>query len=328
MKRAVRSDASSVRARAASREKQLNANHNLPRVSVVIPAFNCGDYIVEAIASVVAQDYPDIEIVVVDDGSSDDTAAKVTSAFPEVLYIRQENAGSAIARNRGILASSGELVAFLDADDLWLPGKLDKQVRYLMEHPEVSLVYTDFSRSADVEHDISSRLATRKFWTQGSEFLSLLRQNFLHTSSVILRRKILADSGIFDPKFRNAQDWDLWIRVGEVGRFALIDEVLTRYRLHPDQAIKSPAFRRNVVYADKVLMARYAGNAKAIESLRQKTGHDYWLLGRAELRAGNRSAARHAYWGSCRNRHKTVQSVLRAAACLLPGIRARPRRSD
>src|SRR5690606_20987586 len=121
-------------------------------VSVVIPAYNVGPHIAEAIESVLAQDYPQVEIVVVDDGSKDDTAEVVATRYPQVSLIRKENGGAATARNAGIRAARGEFVAFLDADDIWLPGKLTAQIDYLRAHPDVAMNCTGFSQWVSDEH--------------------------------------------------------------------------------------------------------------------------------------------------------------------------------
>ena len=112
-----------------------------PRVSVLIPTYNYGPFLSEALESVLAQTYTDYEILVLDDGSVDHTA-QVAAAYPQVRYLYQENAGIAATRNRLIRQSQGELVAFLDADDLWEPEKLEQQVRYLDTHPQCALVFT------------------------------------------------------------------------------------------------------------------------------------------------------------------------------------------
>ena len=112
-----------------------------PRVSVLIPTYNCARYLGEAIDSVLAQTFQDFEISVVDDGSTDDTA-RVVARYPRVRYIRKEHSGISVTRNAAVAAATGEIVAFLDADDLWTPDKLSKQVAYLDENPDCHLIFT------------------------------------------------------------------------------------------------------------------------------------------------------------------------------------------
>lgn len=113
-----------------------------PRVSVLIPTYNYGAFLPAAIESVLAQTYTDYEVIVLDDGSTDHTA-QIVAAYPQVRYLYQENAGIAAARNRLLDEARGEFAAFLDADDLWMPEKLERQVSYLDRHPECSILFTE-----------------------------------------------------------------------------------------------------------------------------------------------------------------------------------------
>ena len=119
-----------------------------PLVSVVIPTYNCAHYLPAALESVLAQDYDPMEIIVVDDGSTDETQA-VLQRYPEVTCIRQANGGLSNARNTGINAARGEWIALLDADDIWPPGKLEEQMQILVAHPEVALLFGDTRRFSD-----------------------------------------------------------------------------------------------------------------------------------------------------------------------------------
>ena len=112
-----------------------------PRVSVLIPTYNCARFLSQAIDSVLAQTFQDFEILVVDDGSTDDTA-QVVARYPRVRYIRREHCGVSASRNAAVAAATGEIVVFLDADDFWLPEKLEKQVTYLDENPNCMLIFT------------------------------------------------------------------------------------------------------------------------------------------------------------------------------------------
>src|SRR6059058_153404 len=138
-------------------------------VSVVIPTFNSADYLAQAIQSVLAQTYQDFEIIVVDDASTDTTEEAVRPYAKRICYVRQEPGGPSMARNRGILQARGELIAFLDADDLWRPTKLARQVEYLKCHPEACLVYTDFTRGHRPGSNDESRLRDFKTRVAGVE---------------------------------------------------------------------------------------------------------------------------------------------------------------
>src|SRR5260370_32555542 len=127
-------------------------------VSVIIPTYNSAAYLGEAIHNVLAQTFQDFEVIVVDDASTDNTKEVVGLIGKRIRYIRQDRAGPSTARNHGILESSGDLIAFLDADDVWLPTKLAKQVDSLKQHPEAVLVYTDYNRSSEPGSSNESRV--------------------------------------------------------------------------------------------------------------------------------------------------------------------------
>ena len=191
-------------------------------VSVVIPAYNAKRFLPEAIESVLAQDHEPVEVIVVDDGSTDGTA-EVAGAYP-VHVIRQANGGQAAARNAGVAASRGDLVAFLDADDLWFPGKLSRQIAHLSAHPELGYVVVRMQRF----------LMPGTPWPPGTprDFFAGPQPGTL-PSAALVRRSVLDAVGPFDPRFRHACDTDWQARAMEAGvRWELLEEVLVRYRLH------------------------------------------------------------------------------------------------
>ncbi|THF63651.1 glycosyltransferase family 2 protein [Pseudothauera nasutitermitis] len=219
----------------------------LPLVSVVIPAYNAADYVLEAIASVRAQDYAALEIVLVDDGSQDGTAELVRAAAPEVRIVRQDNAGVAAARNTGLRAARGELICFLDADDGWFPGKLAAQVAYLRAHPEVGLVYHRWlvwrpdadggyrppPRPQVVDGGIN---AARSGWI----YPQLLLDCIVHTSTVMIRREIAEAVGGFDPELKNGEDYHYWLCASRLCRIDQLAGVYSFYRAVPGSLTNRP----------------------------------------------------------------------------------------
>lgn len=204
-----------------------------PLFSVVIPAFNAEAYIKDCVDSVLRQTETDFEVIVVDDGSTDSTATIVRGyGGPRVRLVQRSNGGLATARNTGIAAACGQLIAFLDADDRWLPTKLARHREALEADPGAGISY-DWSAFIDVSGQrtgLSMNQARIEITCD-----ALLLKNYLGNGSTsVVRRSVLEASGGFDEKLRRFVDHELWVRLACVGqRFSLIPEVLTEYRIHP-----------------------------------------------------------------------------------------------
>lgn len=215
-------------------------------VSVVIPAFNSAKYIGEAIQSVLDQSQLPSEIVVVDDGSTDNTR-EVAQKYP-VKYIHQGNAGPSAARNTGISNSNGEFVAFLDADDLWIPHKLAIQLKAFKEHPEAGFsfstvwnLYTGDNPSISKAPYYPPQLES---WLRetgssgegacGSAYELLLHKNCVATSSMVVRRSLIEQAGVFDVRLRGCEDYDYWIRLARLSPAVFIKQPTSRYRIVDD----------------------------------------------------------------------------------------------
>jgi glycosyltransferase involved in cell wall biosynthesis len=272
-------------------------------VSVVIPTFNCADFLVEAVRSVLDQTYQDFEILVVDDASTDNTKSVLLAFGPRVRYIRQERAGPSVARNLAILQSQGELIAFLDADDLWRPTKLDRQLEYLNHHPETILVYTDFTRGPSPGSNNESRLQAFKPRDPTDPFHALLDENFVATPTVVVRREALARSGLFDPTLKGSEDLDLWLRLAHAHGWrsvGFIDEILVDVRQHPGNTSRTVDFMKEQVRATHLMLARWADDPEAVRLLSRRLGNCLWNLAFAEQSLGHFAEARTAYWSSGR----------------------------
>lgn len=272
-------------------------------VSVIIPTFNSADYLVQAIRTVLAQTYQDFEIIVIDDASTDHTEEALRPFADRICFLRQERGGPSVARNRGILEAKGELIAFLDADDLWRPNKLARQVEYMKQHPEACLVYTDFTRGSCPGSNDQSRLQVFKA-RDSNTFLALLEENFIATPTVMVRRSALARSGLFDPKLRGSEDLDLWLRLADAGngqnsgRFGFVDEILVDVRQHEARTSRSVEFIQEQIRAARIMMIRWGNDPEAVRLVRRRLGMCSWNLAFAEQNRGRYSQARSAYWSS------------------------------
>ncbi len=207
-----------------------------PRVSVILPTFNRAAILPEAVASVQAQTFPDFELLIVDDGSTDDTSAVVTGRFgsdPRVRLLRTANAGPAAARNRGLQEARGDLIAFQDSDDLWLPEKLALQVSQADEHPEAELFFCDaYDRGGPGGG--RTRFEGKRY--RGDTSLrGIVAADFpVCTPAALVRRAALAAVGPFDPSLACTEDWDLWIRLLERFPAVRLDRPLVILRAQPD----------------------------------------------------------------------------------------------
>ncbi len=203
----------------------------LPLVSVIIPAFNSGAWLAQAIESVLAQTYPNVEVVVVNDGSIDQITDRTARAYlPHITYIERENGGVAAARNSGIAASNGELIALLDQDDLWLPHKLQTQVSILRACPHLGLVHSSFDTINSHGHRTGTiRLSQREY----RPLPSLLLHVPIASCTTLFPRHLLDEVGTLDPALAGSDDWDLWLRMAAQGySFYCIGEPLAYYREH------------------------------------------------------------------------------------------------
>jgi glycosyltransferase involved in cell wall biosynthesis len=212
---------------------------NHPLISVIIPSYNAARYLPQAIESVLAQSYRPFEILVIDDGSTDDTVSVLEKYRSSIRYFRQPNGGPARARNRGIAEARGRYIAFLDADDIWLPNKLSQQVQCLERNAEAALVHSDIYYLDDETQLQSLREVGRASYV-GNCYRLLLEHNRIIFSTVLVRRESLAQVGGFDEQIRHAstEDYDLVLRLGRRFPFAYIPEPLTVYRIHNANATK------------------------------------------------------------------------------------------
>ncbi|MBX6377399.1 MAG: glycosyltransferase [Clostridia bacterium] len=213
---------------------------DVPRVSVVIPVYNHEEFVAEAVGSALNQTYRDLEVIVVDDGSTDGTPAKVAAFADRIRSFRKANGGTASALNLGIREARGELIAWLSSDDVFLPEKIDLQVRYLDAHPHVGLCYTDFyvidARGAVTGEVRCTSLPNREAWTR-----ALLSQGCLiNGSTTLIRRNLLAEVGGFDESLPQAHDLDLWIRLSLRTEFGHIPQSLVKYRWHHKNLSRGP----------------------------------------------------------------------------------------
>jgi glycosyltransferase involved in cell wall biosynthesis len=202
------------------------------KVSVIVPNYNTAHYIEDAVNSVLASDYQDYEIVVVDDGSSDNSDEVMArySHLPQVKYVKRQNGGLAAARNTGIEYATGDYLVFLDSDDLVEPEKLRLQATFLDANPSYDVAYSD--TICFIEDNKDDLVVVTFPHYSGDILRNLVYGNFMHVNTLMIRRAVVNAVDGFDANFRELEDWDLWLRVSLKGsRFHYHDKILSKVRI-------------------------------------------------------------------------------------------------
>jgi glycosyltransferase involved in cell wall biosynthesis len=197
------------------------------KISVVIPCYQSAHYLPTAIESILEQTYAPHEVIVVDDGSRDNTREVAVRYSDRVRYVFQDNGGVCAARNRGIQMATGDWIALLDADDAWKPEKLRLQAEAAERHPHALVIYTS-SCCLHVDGSISP---SNQYLPADELWPALRFHNPIPLSSAMVLRQTLLDAGGFDRRLTSCEDWDLWMRLRLAGPFASVDEPLTIYRV-------------------------------------------------------------------------------------------------
>ncbi len=234
-------------------------------VSVIVPTYNRASLIVDALNSIYKQSYRPLEIIVVDDGSTDDTETVVQNWIDEcnqdkdlcVRYIYQENKGGNPARNQGIKESSGDFVAFLDSDDLWHLDKIEKQMAVFENDRDIGGVYCGLQQVLIHEKEQLIETASPRDYPSGD----LIQQMLIHdvtapTSTYIIRSQVFEQVGVFDEDLLARQDWDMWIRLASYTKIGVVPEILVDYRVHG--GIRTASNPQKEIDAYKTIVKKYA----------------------------------------------------------------------
>lgn len=310
----------------------------VPTVSVVIPTYNCAAYLPETLASIRAQTLTDVEIIVVDDGSTDDTRGLLGDARAPVMYIPMEHTGlAAKARNRGLLAARGTYIAFLDADDLWDPSKLERQVRLLEREPGLDVCFTDYvtfgipgdhqSAFAAIRPQIAAlpkrAVSEREYVITTPSVLEYhLRRGPIPfwTSTMLVRRQCFEKVGLFKDDSPLDDDIQMWMRLARHFGVAFIDAPLAKRRVRASSLMGSLRERDGFRYSLETLdtlhqwLSLTRGEQQAVRALAARIEGS---AGYHEFAAGRLAEARHHFWKSLRRR-PSARAALYLAAAWLP----------
>lgn len=299
---------------------------DLPLVSVIIPAYNCAAYIRDAVDSVLAQDYPSIEIIVVDDGSTDGTAAALAACGDRVRVLSQANRGCAAARNLGIAHAAGRYVAFLDGDDAWWPGKLRLQVdalrregyrmaysRFIVWRPDAGGRHPPPERMFAGEgaaHVSDCALVT------GDTYDALLLDCIVWTSTVIVEKSVLLEAGGFDEALQLGEDYDLWLRLSRRLPMLGIAQPTALYRQHPASITRGA---RTVNYEYLVLtraLQRWGSGASgASGAMRKRLARSMFNHGYAHYKHGDPRIGAASFLRCLRHGDWRVRPLLLLIVC-------------
>ncbi|HYQ88691.1 MAG TPA: glycosyltransferase [Candidatus Binatia bacterium] len=276
----------------------------LPRVSVVIPTWNRRRHLEEAIASVLAQTYTDYEIVVVDDGSTDDTRSWLEGRATDgrVVALHQENRGSSSARNAGLRAARGELIAFLDSDDLWLPRKLEYQIQLFDRNPAVGFVFCGSAKVDDHGATSGSRVPTPDF--RGRAALAMIRRNMMPTPTVVVRKRLALEAGTMYEDLQFGEDWNYWIRIAARCETDFVPEVLVHFRDTPGSLsrLDFDSFRANTLGLFRGLYRDPESAALLAPYRKEALSQAHTRIAEEALQRGRIDVAREESWRAIRFR--------------------------
>ena len=281
----------------------------MSKVSVIIPTYNRESFISEAIQSVLDQTYKDFEIIVVNDGSIDNTIEVLERFKNKIKVINQSNSERAVSRNNGVKNSSGEYIALLDSDDLWIEDKLQKQVEVLDKMKDIILTYGQSYRINEKGKKIKiAKRQTKGF--SGNVFENLLYRNFIVSATPMIRREYFEQTSGFQTKYIPYEDWEFWIRFSLFGKFYFLDEPLAYYRIHPEQSVKI-ASAEKIEKATTLLLEDSFSLKKIEEDIKRKS------LGLANLR--------FCYWYLLANDRDKAKEKIKKAVELYPEFLIDPR---
>ena len=281
----------------------------MPKVSVIIPTYNRQGFISDTIKSVLAQTYRDFEIVVVDDGSTDNTKKELEQFGSRIKVVEQPNSERAVSRNNGVGNSSGEYIAFLDSDDLWTQDKLENQVSLMDSNPEVVLTYGQCLRING--HGEKVNHAKRQLrGANGNVFEDLLMRNFIASPTPLLRREHFEQTSGFQTKYIPYEDWEFWLRFSLLGKFQFLGRPLAYYRIHENQSVQQVQAEKIEKVTSDLLEDSF--KLKNISPLVKKDS-----LGLANMRFG--------YWYLIADKTEKAREKLKKAIKLNPKLLLDPR---
>lgn len=283
----------------------------MAKVSIVVPVYNGEKYLNQTLDSVLSQTWRDFEVIVVDDGSTDGTQ-KIVGQYKDdrLKYFYKENGGPSSARNYGIESASGEYIAFLDADDIWESEKLERQLNFLKAHEDIGVVGCNFQYLNDNAEKTEIFNMRKLYPNDGFNLCNLLACSFLLPSSVLIRKEVVDNAGVFDPKFDGAEDTEYFLRILKKYSLGILDEVLLKYRV--SNSSFSRGFRAYEI-RDKVLnhfFLNYLSDERFnLDGVKKEAYHNLYFQHGKELLWNGMTPEARGYFKKALKNKKTAAAV-------------------
>jgi glycosyltransferase involved in cell wall biosynthesis len=292
----------------------------MPAVSVIIAVYNCADYIVDSVESALAQTFRDFEVIVVDGGSTDGTVEQLQPYLDRIKFMVQTGKGVANARNEAIKASRGDYIAILDADDKWLPRKLEVQMSYLREHPEIGLLFSDeYYYEADGSYRGRWFKGRVEIYT-GYVFDKLFENNFVGALTTVAKRECFEKVGYFNERLFYAEDTEMWLRIAKEYQIGYIDEPLAVCRFRPES--RSLEFEKHYRMKTGILLSMLKKYPDYFQDnpdvLKIGLSNHYFKFGYRYFEAGSLSAARKQFSLALKYKPFDLKTWIYRLACCLP----------
>ncbi len=296
-----------------------------PRVSVVIPVRNGKDYLQEALDSVLQQSFTDLELLLINDGSTDDDYDRYALQDERIRVIHLTGTGVSRARNVGMAQSRGEFIAFLDADDVWFPGKLKAQVRYFDEHPDVGVVFGKFIRwpalpeggfaLANSLIQDASRFTTAEPERSGWLYTRLLDGLLVGMNTAVVRRSVYEAIGGFNESMRQGEDYDFWLKASRIAPMHSLDGDVALYRIHPTSAMHRLSKDNQLSILLKMATMRWGlndqhGNQAHSEAFKKRVAITHFDHAYSHFWHGDLAVARRHFRQSLSDDHRRFRSIL------------------
>ncbi|ART54021.1 glycosyl transferase family 2 [Acidovorax carolinensis] len=308
----------------------FNAATGKPRVSVVIPVRNGKDYLQEALDSVLQQSFTDLELLLINDGSTDDDYDRYALQDQRIRVIHLTGTGVSRARNVGMAQSRGELIAFLDADDLWFPGKLQAQVRYFDDHPDVGVVFGKFIRwpallgggfapASSLIQD-ASRFTTAEPERSGWLYARLLKGLLVGMNTAVIRRGVYEAIGGFDESMRQGEDYDFWLKSSRISEMHSLNGPVALYRIHGASAMHKLSDENHLANLIKVATLRWSASYRPSEDItnheiKRRLGEAHFTHGYAHYWSGSKLIAKKSFSKALSSGYKKTRSLAYLILC-------------